>query len=261
MAVTRAYPYWSTGRPRGSRYKVGSRTRMVNRKKGKFGVYRSTKFTGIRTAARAFGRARIPRYLNPFPNTKLVRHKYVDTITIPAAGGPGVLQYWQFRANSMYDPDFSGVGHQPMFRDEMAAQYTYYTVLRSNIQVVVPPEQTTKMNYLLYVDDDSSVTGSVNTLLEQHRFYAGVKADKRNFPLTLKAWFDAAKWTKSTQKALMADNEQKVGVGSNPPTSAVKYYVFAVTPVDPGETVPAFKIMVTMTFLTVWREPVDHVGS
>jgi len=34
-----------------------------------------------------------------------------------------------FRTNSIFDPDLTGTGHQPLFRDLWASQYDYYTVL------------------------------------------------------------------------------------------------------------------------------------
>lgn len=260
MSFSRNYVSY---RKRGSRYKVGSRgqPKYQVRKTGAYGLYRSTKFARLRAAARTYGRLTIPRYLNPFPNTRIVRHKYVDVIDFPAGGGAGILQYWQFRCNSMYDPDESGVGHQPMFRDEMAAQYSYYTVLRSKIDVTIAPEQSTKLNILLYVDDDGSVSGSNTALLEQRRFKANIKLDKRQTPLTLTAYYDAAKWNKTNRKGIMSDADQKIASGSSPSAPVLKRYNLVMIPVNSTETVPAQKVVFTQYFMTAWREPVDHVGS
>jgi len=35
-----------------------------------------------------------------------------------------------FRMNSIFDPDYTGTGHQPFFRDMWASQYDYYTVIQ-----------------------------------------------------------------------------------------------------------------------------------
>lgn len=47
------------------------------------------------------------------------------------AGAIGAFQ--QFKINSIYDPDLSGVGSQPLGRDTYAAIYNYYKVLETHI--------------------------------------------------------------------------------------------------------------------------------
>jgi len=42
-----------------------------------------------------------------------------------------------FRGNSLYDPDYSGTGHQPRYFDQLSAIYGKYKVLSSNIVVEV----------------------------------------------------------------------------------------------------------------------------
>lgn len=40
-----------------------------------------------------------------------------------------VLTYHLFRANGIFDPDVTGTGHQPLYRDQVADLYTNYTVI------------------------------------------------------------------------------------------------------------------------------------
>lgn len=49
--------------------------------------------------------------------------------------GPSGLNagYYQFRANSVYDPNLTGVGHQPMGHDQLAALYDKYRVYNAKI--------------------------------------------------------------------------------------------------------------------------------
>lgn len=64
---------------------------------------------------------------------KVIKLRYVDDITIDA--GIGALGTYVFRANSIYDPNYTGVGHQPRGRDEWALFYNKYVVLGSKITV------------------------------------------------------------------------------------------------------------------------------
>lgn len=60
--------------------------------------------------------------------------KYVDNFTITSTTGTPAHQV--FRANSIYDPDFTGGGHQPYLHDQMANLYNRYRVHACSIKVV-----------------------------------------------------------------------------------------------------------------------------
>lgn len=60
--------------------------------------------------------------------TKLVYNQVIDF------NGATQFQNHVFRANSVYDPDYTGVGNQPMWFDEFAQLYQRYTVYASKIQ-------------------------------------------------------------------------------------------------------------------------------
>lgn len=77
--------------------------------------------------------AKIPKAVGGFPIKKLVKLRYAQEIVLPGTSN-GIVQH-QFRANSVYDPDFTGVGHQPMNYDRWAALYDHYTVMSSKCKV------------------------------------------------------------------------------------------------------------------------------
>lgn len=63
--------------------------------------------------------------------TKLV---YSDTVLLSSSGSISFTTH-AFRANSVFDPDWTGTGHQPTRYDQFTALYTRYEVLKSNIRV------------------------------------------------------------------------------------------------------------------------------
>lgn len=75
--------------------------------------------------------SRIPQ--GAFPTLRIAKLKYCEQITM----NPGIGSWasYLFRANSCFDPNATGTGHQPMGFDQWSALYTHYTVLASKITV------------------------------------------------------------------------------------------------------------------------------
>lgn len=71
----------------------------------------------------------VPRNIpHGYNNNYTVRLTYADAFNVTISGNAGGTSY-AYRTNSIYDPDYTGIGHQPLMRDLWASQYDYYTVL------------------------------------------------------------------------------------------------------------------------------------
>lgn len=68
-----------------------------------------------------------------YNNNYTVRLTYADNYRHDVNYGAAGRQV--FRANSIFDPDFTGLGHQPMFRDMWTSQYDYYSVLACEYEI------------------------------------------------------------------------------------------------------------------------------
>lgn len=69
------------------------------------------------------------------PTSYISRHRYVTSRIITPGSGAVIGQH-TFGANDIYDPDKTGVGHQPMFVDQICAMgWDFWFVLRSRIKV------------------------------------------------------------------------------------------------------------------------------
>jgi len=140
--------------------------------------------------------------LSGFPDRKLVKLRYVDSdVTLDA--GAGLVQSKTFSCNSLFDPDITSVGHQPMGYDQWSAIYQRYTVLSSKITVRYNPITVSNVNPFFFgvtidVPDGIGVSGfsSINNLLES-KFSAGYKTGgvvasannlKYTFPYCVKYW-------------------------------------------------------------------------
>jgi hypothetical protein len=79
----------------------------------------------------------LSRQVFGFPKSIVTKMRYCTNITLTST--TGAVTYNTFRANSVFDPDQSGVGHQPMWRDNYAAVYSNYRVLGSKIKTIFTP--------------------------------------------------------------------------------------------------------------------------
>ena len=102
-----------------------------------------------------------------FPNSIITKLKYVDTYILTSTTGSIARQ--DFRANSVYDCDSTGAGHQPMYRDTYASVYDQYVVIGSKITVEYCNVSTAANGVMvvgIHTDDDSSSTASLSNMLE-----------------------------------------------------------------------------------------------
>lgn len=77
----------------------------------------------------------IPRAVpHNYNNNYTVRLTYADNIrhNVSMAAGSGNQI---FRTTSIFDPDFTGVGHQPLMRDLWASMYDFYAVLACDYEI------------------------------------------------------------------------------------------------------------------------------
>lgn len=235
----------------GSRYKFKSRTGSVKRSRA------------YATRRRGRTRTRIPRTINPFPQNKLATHMYADTVIMPAAAVAGGGQIYTFRANGMYDPDKTGTGHQPLYRDEMAAQYSAYTVLKAKISVSFAPTDTTWCYYYVFASTDATPE-VVYPNLAQEDYGPSIPLQPNaltNGVITRHATADIAKMRKTTMRGLMADDTFKTLSGSDPGTSAVVHFHIICFPVIATTTLGARSISVRMKQWTMWRDHENPVSS
>uniref|UniRef100_UPI004047BAAF hypothetical protein n=1 Tax=Flavobacterium sp. TaxID=239 RepID=UPI004047BAAF len=102
-----------------------------------------------------------------FPNTITTKLRYCTFLDLTAAGG--TVAGNTFAANGIFDPDITGVGHQPLYRDNFAAIYDQYAVLGSKIKVTFLSSAAALGHYVgITGDDDATASNNLETLMEQN---------------------------------------------------------------------------------------------
>jgi len=106
---------------------------------------------------------RKPRKLNiptaPATHT-IVKLRYTDNITFSSLlGSIGSKVY---RINDLYDPDYTGTGHQSYFRDQLFTMYQYGRVLWASIKITAVSYSATQP-YEIILAPIQSPTGTADT--------------------------------------------------------------------------------------------------
>ena len=141
--------------------------------------------------------------LSGFPQSKVVRLRYVEAIGInPVITGNG---FYVFRANSIFDPNYTGVGHQPMGHDEWSQSYNHYAVLGSKIKVTFCSTDTTYTNAAAVCSvsrqaDFTAIAISSGTRIQESGANYKILGtpNSSNGQVTLTSYFSAKKHLKGT---------------------------------------------------------------
>lgn len=125
-----------------------SRRRRFGRRYGRRPRYTRSSRMSLRSrryrGRRGYGRRRTRAALNS-QRKFVTRMKYVTTVDLepPSAGLSKI--HW-FRGNSIYDPDITGTGHQPLGHDEAAVLYERYRVRGCKVNAKVCMTSATETN-------------------------------------------------------------------------------------------------------------------
>lgn len=87
---------------------------------------KKTKSMPRRTHRRRRATININRALQPVAQKTIIKMKYAETYAPVASGGQAV---WRLNLNSIYDPNRTGLGHQPYGHDTFQSLYNRYRVI------------------------------------------------------------------------------------------------------------------------------------
>lgn len=192
-----------------------------------------------------------------FPKKLCMTHKYVDVVSLTST--TGVLGKYLFSCNSMYDPNWTGGGHQPMYRDQCAALYQHYNVIgsRAKFKILNGATNTGLIALSCYINDDTTVTPSdISTVTEQSSATPmKLIAYNSSDPVYLTRSWSAKK---TFGKGVLANNSIGAGIGSNPTEQS--FYTLCLQCMDGLSTVSVY-FEVEIEFICVWTELIDVASS
>jgi len=155
---------------------------------------------------------------SPIPDRFITRMKYSELMAMITAG-IGVPSYQQFRVNSIFDPNLTGVGHQPLGHDQFALLYNKYVVLGMSYVITLTNQSTTDYADVCVVQHpNSTLCTSIGQAMESpysRRGILGPETGSRNI-LVLKGYCSVAKIRGITVSKVKTEDNLAALFGANP---------------------------------------------
>lgn len=150
-----------------------------------------------------------------FPDSEVAKIRYSDQITVT---GTTYAQY-TFRGNSVFDPDESGIGHQPMYFDQYAAVYSKYKVTASSCKVTVANYNATAAVVAVLVPSSEIVTITSYAIAMEQPYAKRTElipiSTRQGVKSTVKSTMTTQRMLGLT-KAQLADDDYSASTGSSP---------------------------------------------
>lgn len=188
----------------------------------------------------------------PLGYTQAARLRYCEEITLDPA--MGVANDYVFSANGMFDPNISGVGHQPYGFDQLMVMYDHYTVVGSKCTITMAPQVTACSYVGIKLEDNASTYAGTATevLLEQPA--TSLKANMSFTAGSVKKVFKCFSAKKFFTKKFPVSADQYSGSNAANPIDQAYYHVL-LAPFTNTENLTAQTIHVQIDYLAVFSEP------
>jgi len=191
--------------------------KMMKRKPARRWKKRGIRRGGQRTTT-------VNKSVQPFPSRYICKMKYCESVN--GVGGPAGAGYgnYQFSANSIWDPNATGIGHQPYGMDTLTALYNRYRVISCSyvINGTVTNASGVETNSIIGVlsaNEGAVVTGGINEFQENPRskFVTQYVGNEK----TLKGRIYVPALVGRTKSQYMADDRYQAQTNTNPAENAI----------------------------------------
>jgi hypothetical protein len=185
--------------------------------------------------------------------------KYCDTFTFSVATLTGTQQV--MRLNSLFDPDVTGAGHQPLYFDQYAALYNRYRVLKTWVKVTFHTTTGTYNGCVLPLNGSLVSTiatlTTYNTAIEQPLARWCVVPGSGALPKTIIFEIALNDLNGCTEIEYLGDDRFEAAIGANP-TELMQLYIGIYNPT--AATVGP-NVSLEMHYEVDFHDPISIGGS
>jgi len=159
-----------------------------------------------------------------FPPTITRKLRYSDSFAM--SGASGVPVTYMFRANDLFDPNYTGTGHQPMGFDQLMQWYNHFCVLSAKITVCFHSRNTNTTNVGIRIDSTTAALTTIPQFLEIGGLVQDLVTPQgiAQSSVTLSLGVDISKIQGVKRAAMTADSSLR-GSASASPTEVTFFHV------------------------------------
>ena len=148
-----------------------------------------------------------------FPQDMTVRLRYNLFLSYSTGVGTGQHVY-QFKINSVFDPDHTGTGHQPLYRDQLYLIYKYCVVTACRWEVNV--STTTTTGSLINIQATTYATADSDTAIAVERGQTAQAFIQLGQPARLTGKVDMAALFGTTKASILSDDLYRHSESNDP---------------------------------------------
>lgn len=198
-----------------------------------------------------------PRFVpDGFPLSTRTTLRYKEAVLLDPSAGQ--FKTYVFKTNDLYDPNYTGTGHQPMGYDQLAAVYSHYSVSRSRIKVTQLTSPANPTVFGVLVSDQNGSSGPWPAVCEQPasavRFLA--PSQGTTMPMSVgHSW----KLTSATGVRDGMDSSYSAAVGASP--TDCMYFVVFLQALDQSTDIAAQWYLVEIEYDVLFAVKKELVSS
>ena len=189
-----------------------------------------------------------------FPLSKKFTFKtrYVDVQQALDAGAGGIAVSHVYNLTSLFDPDFTGIGHQPIGFDQIMPMYDHYTVIGARARLnLINTDPDNSQLVALQLKDSTVVTTNLPEIIENGmtRYQLLSPAGGSRDTTTMTYNFSSKKFFGKSPM----DGDKYQGTQTSSPLEGAFLHVI----VDPqtSANVSSVKYTITIEFIAILSEP------
>lgn len=199
------------------------------------------------------------------PAGKIVKMNYNEVLSYTSS--TGIASSNTFAMNGIFDPNITGIGHQPLMHDQMALYYSTYQVIGAVVTAtfrwknLAAATASTRIPVLCYNigDDDPTFTASLNVQGKLESFPQRTKvlrpADESMVTIVQK--FSAKKFF--TISKITGEDATKASFGANP--TRLAYAHVGIQSLDNVSTSAAVLVDTRIQYIVRCTQPVELTSS
>lgn len=197
--------------------------------------------------------------LNPIPERYITKMKYAEAVTVSASGIAG----YKWNLNSLFDPNRSGIGHQPYGYDQLcgpagSALYNRYRVISCKYILTVTSDSANIQFAALPANESLSLIGNVSEARENPKSqYATYNPG--GIMRMLKGTVSLPKLIGRTKSQYMADDNYQAVYNASPSEVAIlNCYAQGLNDDPTFNANPTFNILLEYTVEFFDRHTLDQ---